>query len=270
MRNEIVLDLETKSAPRDWAVRDELAALGVSVAGVWSLANDQMRVFREPDLRELGGLLKNADRLVGFAIRKFDLPVLQPYLDFDLGEIPTLDMFEEVSRVLGHRISLASLAKATLHAEKSGHGLDAVEWYRAGDWERLEQYCLQDVRLTGELYRHGKERGHLLFESLVDRKVVSVPVAWGMQDEAEVRALVARAQADGRAMEIEYVSREDAGDGFRKTRRIEIQSARGDEIEAYDHLRGEVRTFRIGRIVTARLLDDLVRPRPVVQSLFPA
>ena len=42
----------------------------------------------------------------------------------------------------------------------------------------------------------------------------------------------------------------------------------GDEIEAFDHLRGEVRMFRVGRIVGARLLDEPVKERLVAQSLF--
>lgn len=268
MRNEIVLDLETKNAPRDWGVRDELKSLGVSVVGVWSSANDRFEAFRESDIPRLAPILKNADLIVGFAINKFDLPVLQPYLGFDLGEIPALDMFEDVRLKLGHRVSLASLAKATLGAEKLGHGLDAVLWYREGQWQRLEEYCLQDVRLTRDLYHYGKRSGHLLFESFIDKKIVSVPVSWGMADDAEIRALIERARSEKCAVEIDYVSREDNGGGFLKSRKIEIQNIRGDEVEAYDHLRKDVRNFRIGRIVGARILNEPVQPRPVVQSLF--
>ena len=35
MRNEIVIDFETKRAPQQWGSRDELASLGISVAGAW-------------------------------------------------------------------------------------------------------------------------------------------------------------------------------------------------------------------------------------------
>lgn len=268
MRNEVVLDIETKSAPRTWDDQ-ERRSLGVSVAGAWSSAGDRFRAFREADLASgLGPLLRAADRVIGFFITKFDLPVLQRYFDFDVRDLPVLDIFDDVTQKLGHRVSLAALAKATLNAEKGGHGLDAVRWYEEGNWERLESYCLQDVRLTRDLYMHGREHGHLLFESFVDGKVVSVPVSWGMAGEAEVRALVERARTEGRALEIEYVSREDAGGGFKKTRKIEVLATRGDDIEAYDHLREDVRNFRIGRIVSARLLDESTKPRPVAQTLF--
>ncbi len=268
MRNEVVLDLETKAAPQGWEGR-ELEKLGVSVVGIWISAENRFRVFREPEIAtELAPILKNTDRLIGFFVKKFDLPVLQPYLDFELSEIPVLDIFEDVTQKLGHRVSLASLSKATLGADKSGHGLDAVLWYREGNWRRLEDYCLQDVRLTKELYEYGKKFGHLLFESFLDRKVVSVPVSWGLMDEAEIRALVTRAEREKRALEVDYVSRENAGDGFLKTRKLEIQSSRGDELEAYDHLRQEIRTFRIGRIVAARLLDEPAQKHLTTQSLF--
>lgn len=268
VRNEIVFDLETKNAPSNWGERD-LRTIGISVVGVWSSAADQFRIYREEEIAPvLAPLLKNADLLVGFFITKFDLPVLQPYLDFDVRELPVLDIFDDVTAKLGHRVSLASLAKATLHAAKGGHGLDAVRWYQEGKWKELEEYCTQDVRLTRDLYHYGRDHGHLLFESFVDGKTVSVPVSWGMADEAEIRKLVERAQAEQRVLEINYVSRENAGEGFLKTRQIEIQSVKGDDISAFDHLRQDVRNFRIGRIVSARLLDQAVRPRSVAQSLF--
>ncbi|MBI4132118.1 MAG: WYL domain-containing protein [Candidatus Sungbacteria bacterium] len=267
MRNEIVLDLETKKAPSNWGERD-LASVGISVVGTWNSAGDRFRVFRESHFAELGALLKNADRVIGFFITKFDLPVLQPYMDFDLRNLPVLDIFDDVTAKLGHRVSLASLAKATLNAEKGGHGLDAVRWYQEGNWEKLEAYCTQDVRLTRDLYHYGRDRGHLLFESFVDGKTVSVPVSWGMADEADVVKLIEQARAEQRVLEIDYVSRENAGEGFLKKRKIEIRGIRGDDIEAFDHLRQDVRNFRIGRIVAARLLDEAVQPRPVAQSLF--
>ena len=268
MRNEIVLDLETKDAPQRWEGRD-LASLGISVVGIWSGLDASFKVFREGDVSSgLGPLLKNADRIIGFFVTKFDFPVLQPYLNFDLAEIPVLDIFDDVTAKLGHRVSLASLAKATLGAGKLGHGLEAVEWYKQGEWKRLEEYCIQDVRLTRDLYEFGNKFGHLLFESFVDGKVVSVPVAWGMPEETEIRKLLERAQAEGRSLEIDYVSRQNSGDGFLKTRKIEIQAIRGEEIDAYDHLRGEVRMFRIGRIFKARILDEPIQKWMVTQSLF--
>lgn len=267
MRNEVVLDLETKQAPQQWGARD-LASLGVSVVGTWSSATNQFRAFREHEFKELGTLLEQADRVIGFFITKFDFPVLQPHVACNLDDVPVLDIFDDVTAELGHRVSLASLAKATLAADKLGHGLDAVTWYQQGDWRRLEEYCIQDVRLTRDLYDYGTKFGHLLFESFIDHKVVSVPVKWGLPDEAHIRAVIEQAHAEGKAVEIDYVSRENSGDGFLKKRKIEIQDIQGDEISAFDHLRKDVRMFRIGRIFSARLLNEMAAPRAVAQTLF--
>ncbi|MEK7465036.1 MAG: WYL domain-containing protein [Patescibacteria group bacterium] len=270
MRKEVVLDIETKTAPANGEGSERgLSSLGVSVAGIWSSHDQKFRAIREEQIAsELGPILKSADLVIGFFINRFDLPVLKTHLDFDIRDLPVLDIFDDVTAKLGHRVSLASLAQATLGEGKTGHGLEAIGWYQAGDWKRLEEYCLNDVRLTRDLYEYGTRRGHLLFESYIDRKTVSVPVSWGMADEDEIRSLVRLAASERRALEIDYVSRENAGDGFLKTRKIEIQAVRGDEIEAFDHLRGEVRMFRVGRIVGARLLDEPVKERLVAQSLF--
>ena len=267
MRKEIVLDLETKKAPESFGGRD-LTTLGISVVGTWLSGANEFRAFREHEFKELGELLKNADLVIGFFITKFDLPVLQPYLDFNVNELPVLDIFDDVVEKLGHRVSLASLSKATLNASKSGHGLDAITWYHEGNWERLIEYCIQDVRLTRDLYTYGQKNGHLLFESFVDNKTVSVPVSWGMPDEGEIRGLITKAHEDRRVVEIDYVSRENAGDGFKKTRKIEVQNVNGDEITAYDHLRDDVRGFRIGRILAAQILNEPTKERMVAQSLF--
>lgn len=265
MRNDYVFDLETKYSFDEVGGRNNLTALGISYIGFYSYRDDKFFGFRDNELDGLNSVLESADCLIGFNIRQFDLPVLQPHVAVDLSKIPSLDIFEDVTARLGHRIGLDSLAKATLGAAKLGHGLDSLKWYREGDWERLEQYCLQDVRLTRDLYEFGKKNGHLLFDSIIDGKRVAVPVKWNFPSEEEIRKCAEEAAMKNRALEIEYISREDAGDGHRKKRKIEVRKVVGDTIEAYCHLRKDVRNFRIGRILGARLLDE---PAGSVQTLF--
>ncbi|OGG32163.1 hypothetical protein A3I80_04620 [Candidatus Gottesmanbacteria bacterium RIFCSPLOWO2_02_FULL_40_10] len=38
--------------------------------------------------------------------------------------------------------------------KKSGHGLMAINYFRQGDWQKLESYCLDDVRITRDLYSY--------------------------------------------------------------------------------------------------------------------
>lgn len=265
MRNDYVIDLETKYSFDEVGGRNNLTALGVSYIGIYSYRDDKFFGLRDTELGKLDSILDGADRIIGFNIRQFDLPVLQPHIATDLSKVPSLDIFEDLVAVLGHRIGLDSLSKATLGASKLGHGLDSLKWYREGNWEKLETYCLQDVRLTRDLYEFGKANGHLLFDSIVDGKRVAVPVKWNFSSEEEIRRRAEEAVAKSRALEIEYVSREDAGDGHHKTRKIEVRKILDDTIEAYCHLRKDVRNFRIGRILTARLLDE---PAGVTQALF--
>ena len=78
-------------------------------------------------------------------------------------ELPTLDLLQEVQHALGHRLSLDHLAEVTLGRRKVGSGLDALEFYRRGQWRRLERYCLEDVRITRDLYEFAKRRGFLCY-----------------------------------------------------------------------------------------------------------
>ncbi|MDO8560949.1 MAG: WYL domain-containing protein [bacterium] len=265
MRNDYVFDLETKYSFDEVGGRDHLTDLGVSYIGLYSYREDKFFGFRENELDKLNSIFGEADRVIGFNINNFDLPVLAPHVSVDLTKIPALDIFDDVTKVLGHRIGLDALSKATLGAEKLGHGLDSLKWYREGDWERLEKYCLQDVRLTRDLYEFGKAKGYLMFDSNYNGKRVSVPVKWNHAPEAEILSRINEAVKEKKALEIDYVSREDSGGGYQKKRKIEVRQILGDSVEAYCHFRKDVRRFRLGRILDARVLNE---PAQLIQTLF--
>jgi DEAD/DEAH box helicase domain-containing protein len=89
--------------------------------------------------------------------------VLNGYSDFDFGRLNSLDLLEIVHQQLGFRLSLDHLAEQTLKAQKSGSGLDALKWWKEGDWDRLIAYCRKDVRLTRDLFRFGRDKGYLIY-----------------------------------------------------------------------------------------------------------
>ena len=256
MRNDYVIDLETRYSFDEVGGRDNFAALGVSYIGLYSYRDDKFFGFRENELEKLNPILEKADRIIGFNVLHFDLPVLRPHVSVDLFGLPVLDIMDDVTAVLGFRAGLGALSKATLGKDKLGKGLDSLVWYRAGDWARLEEYCLQDVRLTRDLYEYGKEHGHLLFDSFGEGKRIAIPVKWNFTPDENIRVLLKDALDRQKAMEIDYVSREDAGDGYFKKRKVEIRQLLDDSIEAYCHLRKDVRHFRIGRILGVRVLDE--------------
>jgi DEAD/DEAH box helicase domain-containing protein len=177
MSDMIVLDLETQKTFDEVGGRDNLHLLRVSVVGIYSYNKDIFRTFTEWETPSLRGILEEASLVVGFNIKRFDYPVLEPYLKRSLKNLPTLDIMEEVERFLGHRLSLDTLVKATLGEGKTGHGLDAIRYFREGELEKLKSYCLADVRLTRDLYEYGKQHGHMKYQKNSD--TYTIPVNWG-------------------------------------------------------------------------------------------
>lgn len=177
--NIIVLDLETKRTFEDVGGRNNLGGLGVSVVGVYSYRTDVYQAYWEEDFPKLLSILAEKPLVVGFNQRRFDLPVLQPYFSgFDLQKLPILDILEELTRVLGHRVSLDSVAKATLGTKKSGHGLDAIRYWNTKEFDKLKKYCLDDVRITKEVYEYGAKHGELLFMNKFGSDKLRTKVAW--------------------------------------------------------------------------------------------
>lgn len=176
-RNEVVFDVETKKIFSDVGGRTHPGRLGVSVVGVYYYATGTFKAYAENELKYFFESIASADRLIGFNIKNFDIPVLQPYATYDISRIPAFDLLEDIANVLGFRISLDSLAKATLKSEKSGDGLNAVKLYRAGRMDELKAYCLQDVALTKDLYEFAKKEKKLYFYSPIGQlKEVSLSV----------------------------------------------------------------------------------------------
>jgi DEAD/DEAH box helicase domain-containing protein len=56
------------------------------------------------------------------------------------------------------------IADGTLGTKKSGHGMDAVRWWKEGEIEKVKKYCLDDVRLTKDLYEYALKEGKLFFK----------------------------------------------------------------------------------------------------------
>lgn len=135
----------------------------ISVVGIYHYLQDEYRTFEEKEIPELEEMLKTVDLVIGFNIKRFDLIVLEPYLTISVHQLPTLDIMQEIAKVVGHRVSLQSVAIATLKKGKSGHGLDAIKFFRQGKMDELKKYCLDDVRLTKEIYEYGAKYGQLSF-----------------------------------------------------------------------------------------------------------
>ncbi|MBI2346184.1 MAG: ribonuclease H-like domain-containing protein [Deltaproteobacteria bacterium] len=117
--NIVVLDLETQKIFQEVGGGRNLEALGVSVCGIYSYRTGEYQIFEEAELGTLEHLLSERPFVVGFNIRRFDLPILKPYFHFDPLSLPMCDILEDMHKLLGHRVSLESVAQATLGTGKS-------------------------------------------------------------------------------------------------------------------------------------------------------
>lgn len=86
----------------------------------------------------------------------------------------SLDLMVEVQKVLGRRIRLQALAEATLGRGKKGDGLSAGDWWREGQRGKVAEYCIEDVRLTRELYDYALANGVLKYKDLRDIRDIKI------------------------------------------------------------------------------------------------
>jgi DEAD/DEAH box helicase domain-containing protein len=174
MLNKLVLDLETQKSFGEVGGRNKNHLLKVSVAVVYSYPEKKFLVFEEKNMHKLGELLQEADQVIGYNIIDFDYEVLRPYLNFDPKIIPTLDMLQEVEKILGHRISLDSLAEATLNTNKIASGMDAIKFWRAGDMAKLKEYCAMDVKITRDIYEYARGNGKLYYKDFFTKREIKI------------------------------------------------------------------------------------------------
>jgi len=153
MRKEIVLDIETRNTFQDVGAYNP-SLLHVSLVGVYFYETDTFESFLEEDLPKLWPRLERADRIIGYNLLGFDYPCLQSYYTGDIMRLPTLDLLAEIEKRLGFRIKLDNVAQSTLGLGKSGDGLMAVEYWKKGEIDKLREYCLQDVRVTRDVYEY--------------------------------------------------------------------------------------------------------------------
>lgn len=173
----LVLDLETKKSFEEVGGR-HFAELGVSVCCIYTYKDNEYRHFLEKELSRMENFLIDANLLIGFNIRKFDLPVLQPYFTSAVDKLPVFDLLEDLTEKLGHRVSLDSVAQATLNIGKTSSGLEAIRYFREGRWDELKSYCQNDVKITKEVFDYGLKEGEIFYLSRDGNKKIKVEVDW--------------------------------------------------------------------------------------------
>ena len=175
--NIVYFDLESQKLFHEVGSRDPsklLLACGVT----WSTARNDFAVYWEKDAAALVAELKSADRVVGFNIIGFDYEVLRPYArNENFRTFRSTDMLQDIYRTLNFRLSLDSIARATLGSTKTADGVQSVEWFRNGELEKVAEYCKSDVDLTRRVYEFGRDNGFVHYYSKLGSKL-KVAVNW--------------------------------------------------------------------------------------------
>ena len=170
---KIFFDVETKNTFDDVGERNP-ALLDISLVGIYDSENDKFDSFLESELQNLWPLFEKADSIIGFNSDHFDIPLLNKYYSGDLTKIKSVDIMKDIKKSLGRRIGLDAVAKATLGIGKTGYGMDAIEWWKKGEIDKIRQYCLDDVRITKDVYDFALQNGHLKYSD--GFKIREIPI----------------------------------------------------------------------------------------------
>ncbi len=174
--DKIIIDIETSNSFQDVGGQGNIKDLKLSFVGIYSYKEDKYLGFFEDKLKDLEEIFKKTGLIIGFAIHRFDIPVLEKYFSINIKKIPTLDILDEIEMTYGKRIGLDVLAQANLGQKKTHHGLEAIRLYKEGKLDELRDYCFNDVKLTKDLYELVKKQKYLVIPHRDTKESIKVPL----------------------------------------------------------------------------------------------
>ena len=146
----IALDIETELDARGFYSRN------LTVASVADTHSGALRQYSPASVYELIDRLPYVDRILGYNLVSFDLPVLSLYSGWaaPLNDIcKAFDLYREMTRLTGRRdISLDDLARGTLGKALPQHGAMLAS---LGQTRTLFQYSANGVLEINAIYRFG-------------------------------------------------------------------------------------------------------------------
>lgn len=160
---KVVFDIETKNIFEEVGSNNP-TDLDISVVAIYDSTTDTYQSFTEDKFSKLWPIMEQADILIGYNSDHFDIPLLDKYYPGDLTKIKSLDIMREIRAVLGRRIKLDYVAAGTLGRTKISHGLEAVRWWKEGKIDEIVKYCIEDVRITKDIYDYALKNNKLLYK----------------------------------------------------------------------------------------------------------
>jgi len=148
--------------------------LDIAIVCTHDSETGEYQSFLESELTELWKILERTDMLVGYNSDHFDIPLLNKYYPGDLTRIKSLDLMKEVQIVVGRRLKLDSIAEATLGERKIASGTQSLQWWKAGEVEKVREYCLKDVEITRKLFDHALQHGAVRYRDMNQSREVKL------------------------------------------------------------------------------------------------
>lgn len=164
---KIVFDIETKNIFQDVGSRNP-EDLDISVVGLYDFETNKYHTFLQEEFDSMWEIFKKTDLMITFNGEYFDIPLLNKYYKKaglgDLKQIRSLDIFKEIKQTSGRWLKLDKIALGTFGINKSGDGFDAVKWWNEGKVEEIKKYCLDDVKITKDVYEFAMKNKKLIFK----------------------------------------------------------------------------------------------------------
>ena len=142
------------------------ADLTIAIVCIHDSETDTYSSYLEHELPQMWPILERTDILVGYNSNHFDIPLLNKYYHGDLTKIKSLDLMQEIYAAVGRRLKLDAIAEGTLGENKSASGAQSLQWWRAGEVEKVRAYCLKDVEITKKIMDYALKNGSVKYKEL--------------------------------------------------------------------------------------------------------
>jgi len=168
----IVMDLEIRDHVTNW---DDARAgkNGISVMCIWDENSGRFFFYDQFNMEEGVAHLENADFLVTFNGKNFDIPVVEGFCEKKLRIHSHYDILEEIWKAMGGYFDgkwdarykgtgLGPTCDRTLGQTKSDNGDGAPTLLEQSRYAQLYTYVTQDVHLTRQLLEHIMQCGYIM------------------------------------------------------------------------------------------------------------
>ncbi|MBI4418679.1 MAG: ribonuclease H-like domain-containing protein [Ignavibacteriales bacterium] len=173
---EVYYDIETQRSA-DEVGWENIHLMRLAVGVTWS-ALEGFRHWQERDAEAMIQYLSSFDRVISFNGDGFDSRVLSYYGDVSEISRRSFDLLKDLRNRLGHRLSLDSIARATLNVGKTANGLQSLQWWREGRIDLITAYCEQDVRVLVDIVCYARSHGFVKYADKMGGPPLTVYVHW--------------------------------------------------------------------------------------------